>query len=468
MERMTDLQCWVEEVRATRGLSLLRLSQLLGYKSKTSLERVMKERVRERSLMDFREAALSRLNLTQEERSGLERALEIRLYGREACEANEQVDTFLHNRLRHEPGWPILDLLTGAEETMLERYARLHDLRITVLGCGLIPIYEALSELLRRGDVTVEQFAVRVASTEQSIREFVNMSRLLLFRGYSAYKARTSERKHDLRIFRSDVLIVTGRDAEGAPVAEAVHFYDGKGRAIGIPDRERYEAYLGMERSWFEPLLHELSGGTLLGNSVQHVRGWAELERGCAMMTIKPDLPLEQIAIDALLAAVHAEVRETAEFRDMAHTAREREANIFSKKTVTLTILRLDAMENFARTGLLTDHYWALRPFTPEERRTILRQCIRHMKENPAFSIYFLRGDGIRKDMEINCYKDRALLISPTNSDYLPANHHEVMISDVDIVRQFGSYILQHVIREYCMTEAESLRAMERLVEMCG
>ena len=88
------------------------------------------------------------VNLTQEERSGLERALEIRLYGREACEANEQVDTFLHNRLRHEPGWPILDLLTGAEETMLERYARLHDLRITVLGCGLIPIYEALSELI--------------------------------------------------------------------------------------------------------------------------------------------------------------------------------------------------------------------------------------------------------------------------------------------------------------------------------
>ena len=80
----TDLKGWVEQARAARGLSLQRLSETLGYTSKTSLERIMKERVRERSLETFYRLAQERLNLTEEERRTLARAVEVRLFGLEA------------------------------------------------------------------------------------------------------------------------------------------------------------------------------------------------------------------------------------------------------------------------------------------------------------------------------------------------------------------------------------------------
>ena len=47
----------------------------------------------------------------------------------------------------------------------------------------------------------------------------------------------------------------------------------------------------------------------------------------------------------------------------------------------------------FAMTGRMSDHFWMMRPFTPEERVIILKELLTQQQKNPYFHIFFLKDD---------------------------------------------------------------------------
>ena len=463
----TDLKGWVEQARAARGLSLQRLSETLGYTSKTSLERIMKERVRERSLETFYRLAQERLNLTEEERRTLARAVEVRLFGLEASIANQVLDNFLHNpEAESVPSPLILDTSTGAEGSLSSRYSGWQEVKLILLGCGELPIWDELRRLLVSGRAQVEHFMASGGTPLNSGRYYAVLQELIFLQGYSAFSLR-AKLPDDGGIYRSNLLIAVGRAEDGSPAAETVRFHDGKGFAIPLADAAAYELYVGIDRSLFQPLMEPVFSAQRGRDVLESMSLRADWERRRALFILKPDLPFLQIPSEILLTLWREGVEAGMDFPDVRDLIHEREANLLGKREPTVLILQRDAMEAFARTGRMVDHWPGIRAFTLQERRLILRRELQQMRENPACSIYFLRGDDMRPDRSFTVYDKFGFLLTPIADEADCGVLRSVLVTDPSVVRMMGDYVRQHLIREHCLSLPESLRVMEHIAEMC-
>ena len=65
---MQALQDYIQKLMAEKGLSKSALAEALGYRSKTSLDRIMADSSRESSLRKFRQAVLAAFPMTPEEK----------------------------------------------------------------------------------------------------------------------------------------------------------------------------------------------------------------------------------------------------------------------------------------------------------------------------------------------------------------------------------------------------------------
>ena len=72
---MKNIREVTRQIAKARGLTLSRLTEMLGYRSKTSLERIMNGTTRESSLVKFEQAMRKALLLSEEECEALHGAL---------------------------------------------------------------------------------------------------------------------------------------------------------------------------------------------------------------------------------------------------------------------------------------------------------------------------------------------------------------------------------------------------------
>ena len=148
---------------------------------------------------------------------------------------------------------------------------------------------------------------------------------------------------------------------------------------------------------------------------------------------------------------------------------RDRVRNTFQKRRVAKTIMKRGAMVRFARTGRTTDHFWGMRPFTPDERLRILRQLLDQMENNPYFYVYFLRDNDFLRDVEIAYYEGLGVLVLDSDTDYeLEKSHSEVMIVHGEFMRMFKEYFERALISEQVLSRRESLDFMNELIRMAA
>ena len=92
---MQDLQEYIREFMDCQGLSITALSEKLGYKSKTSLERILSGTSRKKSLDRFEEAMAQTFSLSRPELDALRQTKQVTLYGREEFRMNQEMWAFV-------------------------------------------------------------------------------------------------------------------------------------------------------------------------------------------------------------------------------------------------------------------------------------------------------------------------------------------------------------------------------------
>ena len=157
---MQALQDYIQKLMAEKGLSKSALAEALGYRSKTSLDRIMADSSRESSLRKFRQAVLAAFPMTPEEKRELNEAVQIGIYGMRQYLLNQQMWKFV----RGDYPESAKDIqITAAENgriiSMSERYQAARNLHITVLNCQYTQaLFELLHTLLMREDVVVNHY----------------------------------------------------------------------------------------------------------------------------------------------------------------------------------------------------------------------------------------------------------------------------------------------------------------------
>ncbi|MBQ9951761.1 MAG: hypothetical protein IJO98_06450 [Clostridia bacterium] len=457
-----------------RNLTLSEMTALLGYQSKTSLVRIMKNKANQRAIDTFVNKINENLTLTTLEQKQLTEALEYARWQEDYLSSCEMLK-FLRGEIVKDEPLQLEDVDTGAMFPFSERYERAENIRITLINGQYVSIYQKLLHLVRNKGAEMEHF-LQMNEGSAAVIHAIHMLVPLIFQsGYTGYTYVGDAAQGIQGTRASDSMVVQYRREDGIPSADLIVF-DRKGHAFMKTDGEGngFVRLLGIDRTEYVPVKHVYFESSQAQDYIDFCRSYAGLEYNRSIFKIKPDLCMGWIPEDILVDALEKERLGDAEsidglievFRGIYH---DRVRNVYEKRRVSRTILKRSAMIRFARTGSMTDHFWAMRPFTGEERVQILKLIRDQVENNPYFNVYFLRDNDFLRDAEIVYFEDEGIAITDANTDYtFGGKHAEVMIVHKEFMRMFREYFERCLIAEHVMNGYETLSFFDELIRIAA
>ena len=454
-----------------RGMSLSELTARLGYQSKTSLVRIMKNQANQRALNTFVKRLKTHLVLSDAEMMRLTEAMEF-LRWQENYASSQEMLRMLRGEFSTDRDVVLEDVFSGECSTLAERYQSAADIHITLLNCQYAPIFGTLLDLVRRNRAQIEHFLMMPDNSERVIHAIGVLIPLIYEKNYAGYSYRDGEAAAAQGLLSADMMLVSCRHADGAVCEEMVVF---DGDCHGFVRAETKPGTMlrmaGIRREDFEPLKTVYFQAAGMESYVQFCIDYAKLEYNRSVYKIKPDVGMEWIPEDILVSALQEGSVDMSEIGDLLEmfreVYRERVRNVYEKRRHSRLIMKRSAMLQFARTGRLSDHFWAMRPFTPAERMRIFKLLKEQMERNPHCELYFLKDNDFLRDVEIACYDGVGILVNDSNTDYAPeGNHSEVMLVHEGFMHMFREYFERSLLTGHVMPHTDAVNFMGELIRI--
>lgn len=469
---------YLRKVMDERSLSLAALSEKLGYRSKTSLDRIMSANSRESSLRKFERAMLASFPMTAEEEAELHEAVRIAIYGEEKVRVGEKMMEFVCGTGEaSNSALEIVDVDSGACVDLQTRYADAAQLQVTVLNCQyVLPLFALLREQLARDSVTVNHYMLVNGDNVRTVSAMNAVMSIFFMNGYSSFARTCAPGEEICGSNEADVAAFTCRDADGREHTDVILFTGAhSGRMISRSGAGAFLKLLGLDDARYRSIKLTYFDAAAFEDYVRYSSEYAALERNRSVWKIKPDLSVDQIPVSiteaALLRGCAPQSQDEA-FWDTLTALRDiyrmRVENTFSKKKHAYTIYKRGALRRFARTGRTKDHFWMMAPYTVQERIAILKEQLNQMTHNPYVHMYLLNDDDAIRDVEIAYYEDKGMLFLDANTDYrLDDGHSEVLIIHPEMLRLYREFFTDMLLRESVCTETETAAFFRELIEMC-
>ncbi|MBR4500375.1 MAG: hypothetical protein IKP22_00590 [Clostridia bacterium] len=463
-----DLKKMIVRMMEQRGLSKAGLAYALGYKSATSVTRVMDGTCGKESAGVFLQRMLScaPLALTAEEKRDLVSCLDSRELGEENEGLYDAFAYLLENmyRTRCEPVFREL-IMDKAQEACGE-----------FVRTGIVlfnSVDEGLSWEIRRAmekqpfPITIDHYILMA----QSLTRLPGMVKAVLpLLHTSNYRCRTvsiPEEGACRGIFGADAALMTFEYRGGEEKQYLCYMYGDKG-AVTIPLPRHVEA-----EDLFFPMenIRQVNGEGVpnpMEGMDRYLSFCCDLERDHAVYQVKPSLGMEQIPSDILInASMDEEGRLPEDLKGLAPLLEYREKNLLSKKKAQYHVFKEEEMKRFVLTGRMNDHPALLRAFTPPERVRILRRLEdRNRKNSNVHLLFFKEGDRWLDD-EVTLYEDAGLSIIKPGTDYSPGGHHSetLLVGPAEFLEAYKSFYLNRLLRARCRDGKESAAILRSLIE---
>ncbi len=449
-------------------LSLSQLSVLLGYRSRTSLVRIMDQRVRPASVHDFASRLRQHFDLSETEQTALDRAVEIKLYG----EASYLADRALWMLLRQETPEQtsgeirVRDAVTGEPFDLREHFRPASRLRVTILNAEDAPVMAWVNRILTRPDATVRQYLRGSMGLTEMLNLLRTVSRAITAPAYDIYIRQPDEVYH---VPRRGSIVICDYFLDGQP-RESLIFFKSQSEAT-ILERESNGIFQRLVASDLENYRPLKDNGTrnqqTQANYPAYLENCYRQEKGREVLSIKsvpryntiPPRVLGESITDVIPAKVRKAVVAIQE---------ERVNNLFTCRKDIYTVLRLSAMRRLAETGRMPDHCWAMRAFTQAELAEWFRLLLDIHRRNPAFHLLFLRDEQLVGEMEFTWVGGQGLILIPQCANYdIGGSHVETLIYHEEMMSAYRDFFMTEIVRASCLSEAESLALLEELAAAC-
>ena len=121
----------------------------------------------------------------------------------------------------------------------------------------------------------------------------------------------------------------------------------------------------------------------------------------------------------------------------------------------------LDLVKN----KILADHFCYLRPFTPQEIKSIFEFIIKQLEEKDFLKMLILKNDYFIGNIEFVYFENKALWIFDASSGY-GEDYFEGFIDSVPIIEVFDDFIINEFIRNHTLPESETIVFLKYLISM--
>ena len=493
MKKYERFAACMRRVLAETGISATELARMVGFKSRNSLFRILNDETSSEAENNFFHTLREKqcLQLTDETWSELEEALEISRVGYSDYLSNQAISGLLTNELPPPGEYMCIQRDDQGHTSMTPFSTRLgeltqyDELEICMTGCCSAPLTQALTVHLRSESIRchVSLTHYLFAGDDEIVQNVAAIQPLLYATWYQAFFLEPNtcapETEAILRVNSLFIRAVRGQDEhyELMTVLDGGHILCKK-----LQDGTVFRQISRM-RIRHEPAIHQVkSSFPYLAHSPEdyliYTENYRQLENNCVVLSLKPDVPINYIHPDVLIGPVMDGFREAgfAEQGKLTELVQrlydiqlQRYENFFHKKKVTHTIFSPKAMERFARTGRQSDHFFAMRPYTPAERKAILTNLREQVMHNPYFWIYFLKDDVDSIYAEITMYEGRGVMFLRSDTEYnLDGDHCEALIDYQGLSDKFRSFYMKELLVNRVLSYQDTIAILDRMIYQLG
>ena len=475
----------LREILKEKQVSASELARMMNYKSRNSIFRILSGKGGHGARQTFCERLLQEdpLRLDDEQRKRLWQALEISRVGWKAYLDNQAMRELLmagkprpaQQTVRVEAAYLYPQDPDFCKAT--ESLNRAQRVRLTILGCCDRAIFDALRERLSRMDVRCKVQIVHLIYTgpEEIVRNIAAIQPLLYCDSYSAYciEPGTFSRERE-RVYRGNCIYAHVQDEHGDWYDRQLLLID---KGVFVPmnrmaaaEHNPIKVLFDQDLARMMPLKARLRRGMDVREYLAYTEDCRKLEQNRAIYTIKLDVPVSFVPADILASCVRdglpgKEALEAA-MEDMERIHRQRFENFRTKKKVNHTIFSREAMERFARTGRQSDHFFALRSYTPGERVRILQNLREQEAENPYFHVHFFADDFEPPASEIALYEGVGMLMAKPYTNYdLSGDHAETIIAQEEFCASYRAFFLHDLLERHVLSREATMAVLDELIE---
>lgn len=473
---MTDIATFIRSFMQEHKLTEKKMAALIGLRGPVGLRQLAAGKGGGAAAVEFEQAMLRSFVLTAPERDELRRCVMAAAGGEAEVIRTREMWAYLRGEMLQKGSFHLEMPSTGAVTTLRERYARAKNLRITLLNTPYSTIYPELEWLMKECDAHIDHYVTADDDDARTIRLTSDVRRPIMYPNYECY-VRVEEKNEQCcyGLARADLMICAWEDGDGKLWRDLIVFTaQDRARLMARPGVAGLMNAIGIEKEKYIRIKCSYHGAGSLDDYVHMVETYAEMERDSTIYALKPDLCVASVPPDtlrdaALAGGMMSMSDETAPaIEALTRLFEQRYANLEQKRKRTWLFVKRDAMERFARTGVMSSHFWGLRPFTPEERRRILAEQLRLMRVNSGYRLFFLRDDSGIRDIDLCCCERFGALISSGYTDYdFDKGYTEIQLGHKKFMRLFEDFAQDKLVAQ-CSGEQETRAIIKNLIAIAA
>ena len=452
----------LREIIATRGWSLDILASMTGYKSRTSVARLLQEQSSQKNRQRFFKRLCESGALTTVEEKRLQAALDVSLIGMDKAMARGIFKELIAGNGEAEANSPnfdrLLEILRGSDKA-----------RILLLNCLHEPLFAALRDLLREnGNCNLRHYFILDEGESEAAQAMYCLSRMTYLPNFGACACERGKRNANM-IIGINLLCAT-LEEEGVSTDIIAVFSDNYRVAMHrIPTEYGLFSFAECMFTQAMSSAQQVTRFCSTDNGPQSFVGimqyWAECESNRDMYHVKSDLCVNNIPTQYIRACLVE--RDLLRFfpgldadtlRCMMDTLlyyqRLRYKNMYESKNPKHLILTMNGLRRFAQTGMTSEHFAAMRPFTVYERVAILEDLLTNAEENPHFYLYLFRED-FEPAYEVNCWDGLGMTAFPIVKQETVDNYCNNVICHPRMVTAFRDYFMSDLRLNLTLTTGE-------------
>ena len=423
----------LNDIMAKRKLSASQLALMLGHKSKTTIQRILQGTGGLRCIGNVYKELCSceEMQLTEAETERLHTAYDMELWGTDNYRARSEMWRLLRKGEERdvsmrlfctdgsETTLPALRMLADRAERSQKRLENLDyfsrvryylepagictkEMEILMLSGCYPSVMEVMAPLLQQmgSHIHIRQLVMLNGDVARTVRLIRNILPTL---GYHTYEA--------FSVLQNDIIPDPAYSGTGTGKAMAlrVQYSDGSVREFQILVQSETAGVLleapGIWNHWQQFTAMYFNNAAPLKATVPEIRDYislleyyADTERNREALIYKPDVCFYHIPTEILLHALKDSIAASADAETadailqvlpkLRSTQEKRFQNMVNKRQHTYWVASREALLQFARTGVQNDHFFAMRPFTVEERHRVFRHLLDQEKNNPYSHMY--------------------------------------------------------------------------------
>lgn len=482
----------LRDILSEKHLSASELSRKMQFNSRNSLFRILNNEASYEKQKDFLQKlkAAEVLELSPREWDELEDGLEVSRVGVDGYVSNLAMkELVMYSNALGDPIRMISHMAgTDQEGEFVECFRKVfkgEKTELLIVGCCDLELFKIIEQLImeaHQANKEVEITHYIEASGVELVHVIASIQPVIFADCYQAYMLEDKVMTDEIRaLYRCNMMLASYIDEQGCQ--HFLHFMmSDYGCIHGCEYKDKvFYSYLKSVLTEHSGQMVPIKAAFMQPVSPEdylwYTEQYGELEKDSNLYDIKGDVPINYIHPDILLGPVREGFKESGFGQDemqeqliakLYEIQYQRWQNFFEKRKVTHTIFTYESMRKFALTGLQSDHFFAMRPYTKHERKEILRFLKEQTSKNPYFTIYFFKQGLEPAQNEIGIYEGKGVLLTKAHTDYkLDDGHAEALITQSEFCLRFKEYFLKQLLVHNVTSAKETLAIMDELINLC-